>query len=164
VKLNITVSALLGESGPPVIVVTGGATIVHVRVAGVPSVLPARSTERTLNVCSPGSRLSVCGESHGSNGRPSTEHSNASSRSGVALSEPKNSNVASASPVRSGGPERIPVPGVTASATAVHVWTAGVGSTLPSKFGFDGSGTSGSASSIARTSNVCSPGAICGSA
>ena len=55
--------------------------------------------------------------------------------------------------------------GGVVSAVIVHVWTAGVGSTLPSKFGFGRPGLSNTASamSIARTSNVCWPGASCGS-
>jgi hypothetical protein len=75
-----------------------------------------------------------------------------------------NSNRASVcSPILAGGSTTISVPGGVVSAAIVQVWRAGVGSTLPSKFGLFGSTTSGSAVSTARTSNVCCPGAICGS-
>ena len=58
VKPNAGVASLVGPLGPEVIVVSGavvsdGALIVHVCVAGVASVLPAASVARTLNVCEP---------------------------------------------------------------------------------------------------------------
>jgi hypothetical protein len=151
--------------GPEVIVVAGAGTTVIVRVAGVVSWLPARSTERIRIVCSPGSRpWKDSGDVHCSNGALSTEHSNVIIRSGVALSEPMNSKSAGVSGlIRAGGAVTIPVVGGVVSAVIVHVYRAGVGSMLPSKFGLFGSTISGSAASIARTSNVCSPGAICGS-
>ena len=108
------------------------------KVAGVGSELRARSTVRTANVCVPGSRpCTLAGESHGSNAPPSTEHSNARNSSGVALSVPAKVNTTSGSIVIAGGwvrtVVRSVVSGVVASATEVHVWTTGVGSTLPSE-------------------------------
>ena len=52
--------AVTVPSGPDVMLVSGGVVsgvpIVHVRVAGVGSVLPAASVARTLNVCDPAAR------------------------------------------------------------------------------------------------------------
>ena len=58
--MNATDAAVsvVEAAGPPVIDVSGGvvsaATIVHDRVAGEASVLPAASVARTSNVCAPG--------------------------------------------------------------------------------------------------------------
>ncbi len=47
-------------AGPPVIVVLGGSvSTVKVREAGVASLLPARSVDRTSSVCSPSASRSV---------------------------------------------------------------------------------------------------------
>jgi hypothetical protein len=106
--------------GPDVIAASGAPTISQVRSAGVGSTLPAMSVERIRNVCAPGSSEIVSGVLHGSNGRPSTEHSNSIRWPGVALSVPKNSNVASVSPVRPLGPAAMPVPGGLSSCVDVH--------------------------------------------
>ena len=57
VNANEALVESVDASGPDVIVVSGGVVsagvIVHVRVAGVASVLPAGSVARTLNVCAP---------------------------------------------------------------------------------------------------------------
>ena len=58
VKANVAVASLVGSFGPEPMVVSGGvvsdgALIVHVYVAGEASVLPAASVARTLNVCEP---------------------------------------------------------------------------------------------------------------
>ena len=101
--------------------VTGGAATSQVRVAGVASALPARSTARTRNVCSPGSSsVNGSGELHASNGAPSSEHSYVRSTAGVALSEAVNSNVVSRSPTRPAGPASSAVPGAVSSGTEVH--------------------------------------------
>ena len=56
--------------GPPV-------STVQVRLAGVPSIFPARSVAITWNVCEPSKRLSkVCGEAHPSISSPSRSHRN----------------------------------------------------------------------------------------
>src|SRR5262249_39189345 len=59
--------------GPEVIVVSGDvASTVHVRSAGVGSLLPARSVARTRNVCEPStSPVYVVGELQGPNAPPS---------------------------------------------------------------------------------------------
>lgn len=154
-------------AGPVVIVVTGAGTTVQVSTAGVSaSRLPARSTARIRSSWAPGSRpVTVTGDSHAANGSPSTEHSKLSIRTGVALSVPKNATTASVScPMVAGRPApEMPVPGGVVSATLAQVYVAGVGSTLPSNSGLFGSGNAGSTASIARTSKVCSPGAISGS-
>jgi hypothetical protein len=145
-------------AGPELMLVTGAATTVQLRVAGVGSAFPARSIARTRSVCSPGSRpCTDSGDWHGSNGRLSTEHSKVSDSSGVAKwSLPVNTKSAGvSSPILAGGPERISVDGAAVSAVIVHVWTAG-GPTLPSTGAF---GSSGSVSSMARTSNLWGPGA-----
>ena len=170
VKVKTACSSVLGAggpcwpgrmrpAGPEVIVAVGAETISHRRSAGVGSTLPAMSTARIRNRWVPGSSETVSGELQGSNGPLLIEHSNSTRCAGVALSEPKNSNVASVSAVRPLGPAVMPVPGGLTSSAEVQVWTTGDGSTLPSNSGLPGSGNSGSNMSRARTSNRCGPGA-----
>src|ERR671914_1130162 len=131
VKVKTACSSVLGAGGPcwpgrmrpdgpDVISATGADTISHMRSAGVGSTLPAMSTARIWKRWVPGSSESVSGELHGSNGPLLTEHSNSTRCPGVALSVPKNSNVASVSPVRPLGPEVMPVPGGLVSSVIVH--------------------------------------------
>ena len=67
--------------------------------------------------------FSVCGEVHGSNGPPSSEHSNTSCAAGVTLSVPENVNRATLLPVLAAGPESIVVSGASVSGgtSIVHV-------------------------------------------
>ncbi len=67
------------SAGPELIVVSGGVwsvvSTVKVRVAGVASVLPASSVDRTWKVCGPLERLvRVRGEEHDANSAPSSLH------------------------------------------------------------------------------------------
>src|SRR3954452_2454009 len=59
------------------VVSSGVVSIVHVRVAGEASVLPAPSVARTLNVCEPSARPEYAlGEVHAAYAPPSMRHSN----------------------------------------------------------------------------------------
>jgi hypothetical protein len=139
VKLKLDEALLLGLLGAAVTVVSGAAvSTVQVKVAGLASVLPAGSVARTLKVCEPSARpVYGCGLVQAEKPPPS---------SWQAKVEPGSlevkSNAALAEAVSAGGFEVIVVFGATAS--TVHVWTAGVASTLP-------------AGSIARTRNVWEP-------
>src|SRR6266513_369974 len=75
---NAGVVSFEGLGGPPSIVVFGAVrSIVHVKLAGVVSVLPARSVARTSKVCVPSpSALVVCGPVQAVQTPPSTRHSN----------------------------------------------------------------------------------------
>ena len=106
-----------------------GATTVQLCVAGVASTLPTRSTACTANVWAPTVTFSTCGEVHGSNGPPSSEHSNTSCEAGVTLSVPEKANVATLLPVLAAGPESIAVSGavVSGGTSIVHVMGHGRG-------------------------------------
>ena len=58
--------------------VVSGAVVstVKVRVSGVGSLLPAASTARTENVCSPSGNATACGDVQAANSPASTLHSN----------------------------------------------------------------------------------------
>ena len=135
----------VSAGGPESIVVSGGslsggATMVHMYAAGIGSTWPTESVARTSNTCWPTARpVYWRGEVHGTQPPLSSWHSN------VAASLAENSKIALVASVELSGPESTVVSGGVSS-TIVQAWLAGVGSTLP-------------ASSTARTSNVCSPGA-----
>src|SRR5918999_4974232 len=165
-------------AGPDEIVVTGAGTTLKLMITGVRSTFSTRSTARMRNVCGPGSRPSSdSGELQDSHRPESSWHSNVTSSCGVALSEPVNATSSTSKrgagttgisgsggfcePTVAGSPLTSVVTGGVVSAVIVQVYVAGVGSTLPSKFGFGEPGLSvrGSAMSRARTSKVCCPGA-----
>ena len=85
------------KSGPESIVVSGpvvsgsGSTTVHVKVAGVGSMLPWTSMPRTSNVCAPDVEGWVRRRrrARARGAAPSSEHSNARLGPGVELSEPR---------------------------------------------------------------------------
>ena len=135
---NVAVGSPVRPSGPALIVVWGAlVSTVMVRLAGLASVLPAASVARTSKVWGPSvSAAVVCGELQAVSAAESTRHSN------VALDSEENSNVGVESPVSPLAPVSMVVSGGVVS--IVQVWLAGVGSTL-------------SAASMARTSNVCGP-------
>ena len=128
----------VGPLGPESIAVCGAVvSTVHVRLAGVPSTLPAASVARTSKVCSPSARaLSACGLVHDANAPPSSLHSK------VAPSFAEKAKDAPVERVRTLGPESIVVSGAVASTENERV--AGVPSTLP-------------AASVAWTAKVCAP-------
>jgi hypothetical protein len=66
VNVNDCEVAVVVPLGPPVIVVSGASvSTVKVRVAAVPSTLPAASIARTENVYEPSiEAVSVCGDEH----------------------------------------------------------------------------------------------------
>ena len=146
-------------AGPEVKVVTGAATTVQllgrgrrVRVAGQvdrPHAQGVLAGQQALHRLGRRARL----ERQAVHGALERERQWA----GVAKwSSPVNTKSAGvSSPILAGGPERISVEGAAVSAVIVHVWTA-AGPTLPSTGLF---GSSGSVSSMARTSNLCGPGA-----
>ena len=110
---------------------------VNVRIAGVPSTLPAASVARTRTVCSPSlSGSVVSGVAHGVNAAVSTLHAK------VAGSLALNVSSAATMFVNSSGPLSIVVSGGVVS--TVKWLAAGVGSTLP-------------AASTARTRKAWSP-------
>ncbi len=127
--------------GPVSMVVPGTeVSTVKVRLAGVGSVLAARSIARTSNVCAPSlSDAVVNGEVQSANGSESTRHSNV-----PPVSSEENSNVGVSSGVSPDGPALIVVSGSPVSTVKVN--EAGVGSVLL-------------AVSMARTWKVCSPSA-----
>ena len=131
---NWNVALALGAvaGGAAVIVVSGSATTVHAYVAGVSSVLPARSVATTRKVWLPGARSAYSsGDSHSASGSLSSEHSNVDSGS-----LDMNVKLAMVSiVVWAFGPIRIVVWGsvVSGGVMTVHVWLAGVASTFPAR-------------------------------
>jgi hypothetical protein len=106
------------------LVMTGAAgaivSTVHVRVAGVGSVLPAESVARTAKVWEPSPRpVYVRGDVHAVNAAPSRLHSNV-----AAGSSAEKLNVAVVNAVEPSGPEPIVVFGATVSTTTVRAFEA----------------------------------------
>jgi hypothetical protein len=125
-------------------VVSGAASTVQVRLAGVASVLPAASVARAEKVCAPAAREpKEVGEAQSPQGRESSEHSKLE----LASLEEK-LKLALVEVVVAGGPESIEVLGgvVSPDNCTVHPRVAGVGSALP-------------AVSTARTETVWLPSA-----
>src|SRR3954469_24910904 len=145
-KLGVVL--LEGLGGLVSIVVCGAVTsTVHVKLAGVASVLAAGSVARTSNVCVPSPSADVvCGVEHGDQLPPSTRHSNVEP-----ASEEWNAKVGVVSLDGLAGLVSIVVCGAVRS--TVQVCVAGAASMLP-------------AASVARTSNVWLPSAsgavVCG--
>ena len=142
VELKVKVGVVLfdGSAGAESIVVLGAVrSIVQVKLAGVPSVLPAGSVARTSKVCvaSAEDRRIVCGLEHDVQLPPSMRHSKLE----PASFELK-ANVGVVSLDGLGGVESIVVCGAVVS--IVHVWLAGLASVFP-------------AASVARTSKVWLP-------
>jgi hypothetical protein len=139
VKLKLAPRAsVVGSGAEPIVTVAGMSPISQPYTAGDGSV-PVTSEARTANSCSPFARpVYALGDSQAENVPSSSRHSNVAPE----RSE-ENSNVAEVLSVGSSGVSSIEVSGVA----TVHSWRAGVPSRLP-------------ASSIARTSKLCSP-AIC---
>ena len=105
---NVATVSLVVAAGAASIVVSGGPITNHVNEAGVGSGLSDRSTARIRD----GVRSARRGPARRAASRTpptapsSSEHSNATSSAGVALSVPVNSNVASVSIVEAGGVDR----------------------------------------------------------
>src|SRR5687768_6219474 len=117
---------MLGSEGRSTIVVSGAvaSVIVHAKLAGVASTLPAPSIARTANVCGPTARPAYsCGEAHDANAAPSSEHSNSES-----ISFDLNVTVALVAEVVACGLSRSVVSGGTAT---VHTYSTGVSSAIP---------------------------------
>jgi hypothetical protein len=139
-KVNVGVVSLDGLPGLVSIVVFGGPTsMIHVWLAGLPSVFPAGSVARTSNVwlLSASAGESVSGDVHGSHVPPSSLHSNVEPVSGEL-----NVKVGVVLPEGLAGLESIVVFGAVVSIVQVDV--AGDASVLP-------------AASVARTSKVWLP-------
>ncbi|XSF08636.1 hypothetical protein VZP55_30365 [Myxococcus faecalis] len=138
-KSNVASVEAVVPDGPLTMVVSGATvSTVHVRVAGVPSTLPALSRARTASVWLPWDRLlNVAGEVHAANVPPSRLHSKS-----AGVSVEVKANVALFEFVVPVGPEVMLVSGATVS--TVQVRLAGVASKLP-------------AASTARTCKVWLP-------
>ncbi len=125
-KANAGVVSFEGADGPLSIVVFGAVrSIVHVKLAGDASVLPAASVARTTNACVPSpSAPVVCGLVHEAQLPPSTRHWNVDPGSDELK---PNAGVVSLDGL--GGLESSVVSGAVTS--TVQVWPAGVPSVLP---------------------------------
>ena len=106
-------------------VVSGGATIVQSRCAGVASTFPAASMACTRKLCGPmASPVYVDGDEHAAKAAPSSEHWNV-----AGLSSAENPKVAAVASVVAPGPVSMVVSGTSVSTVQLHV--AGDGSTFP---------------------------------
>ena len=103
-------------------------------MSGVGSMLPSRSTARTISTWAPSAGsgiVTVYGDVHGAKSPASRAHSNVAPGGSGGSNSATNSNVAVRSVVGLSGPTAIAVSGAVRS-TIVNRFSAGVGSTWPS--------------------------------